>query len=572
MSNQIKALEIPANLSAHEILENPILNKSTAFTQEERDALGLNGLLPPTVETLEEQVARRVAVLKALPTQLDRYVYLRDLQDTNETLYFAVITSDLYNILPIIYTPTVGEGCQKYSQLYRRPRGLFLTPSQQDQLDDILANPRFDNVKCIVVTDGERILGLGDQGAGGMGIPIGKLAIYTGCGGIAPETTLPIVLDTGTNNAERIADPLYMGWRHERVRGEAYDNFIEAFVQAVMKRWPDVLLQWEDFHKDNASRLLEKYRDRLCTFNDDVQGTASIAVGALMAAINVTGVPLTEQRVAILGGGSAGIGIADLIKNTMVQQGLSEEEARSRFYIVGRHGLVTEQTGNLADFQKPYCQDSQRAVTENWQLDKAGTVSLLDVMRNAKPTVLVGVSGVAGSFTEAIIREMAKHVARPIVFPMSNPTSCVEALPSDIIQWTDGQAIVGTGSPFEPFEYKGKTHYFAQCNNSYVFPGVGLATIAVSARRITDTMFIAASKAVAELSPANADCDSKLLPPLSDMRKVSLHVAIAVAKQARAEGLTENLSDAQIMEQIKATVWEPAYRPYSVAAEQTVEA
>lgn len=568
MTKAVKVLEIPANVSAYELLENPILNKGTAFTQEEREAFGLNGLLPPKIETLEEQVARCLETMKALPTQLDRYVYLRDLQDTNETLHYAVIAQDLYGILPMIYTPTVGDGCKQYSHLFRRPRGLFITPKQKDKFDEIFANPRFDNVECIVVTDGERILGLGDQGAGGMGIPIGKLAIYTGCGGIAPETTLPITLDTGTNNEERQADPLYLGWKNERVRGQDYDDFIEAFVQAVMKRWPNVLLQWEDFHKNNASRLLEKYRDRLCNFNDDIQGTASIAVGALMAAINLTGVPLTEQRVAILGGGSAGIGIADLIKCTMVQEGLSEEEARSRFYIVGRHGLVTEQTGNLEAFQKPYCQDSKRPEKENWQLDKAGTVSLLDVVRNVKPTVLVGVSGVAGSFTEDIIREMAKHTKRPIIFPMSNPTACVEALPSDIIQWTDGNAIVGTGSPFEPFEYKGKTHYFAQCNNSYVFPGVGLATIALRARRVTDTMFIAASRAVAEMSPAISNPNGKLLPELADMRKVSLYVAIAVGKQARAEGLTENLTDAQIEEKIKAAVWEPVYKQYTPAAEK----
>ncbi|SFN78842.1 NAD-dependent malic enzyme [Formivibrio citricus] len=568
MTKAVNTVEIPAGVSGYELLENPILNKGTAFTQEERDAFALNGLLPPKIETLQDQVARCVETLKALPTQLDRYVYLRDLQDTNETLHYAVIAQDLYGILPMIYTPTVGAGCQQFSHLFRRPRGLFITAEQKDKFDEIFANPRFDNIECIVVTDGERILGLGDQGAGGMGIPIGKLAIYTGCGGIAPETTLAITLDTGTNNEERQADPLYLGWKHERVRGQEYDDFIEAFVVAVMKRWPNVLLQWEDFHKNNASRLLEKYRDRLCTFNDDVQGTASIAVGALMAAINLTGVPLKDQRVAILGGGSAGIGIADLIKCTMVQEGLSEEEARSRFYIVGRHGMVTEQTGNLEAFQKPYCQDSKRPEKENWQLDKAGTVSLLDVIRNAKPTVLVGVSGVAGSFTEDIIREMAKHTARPIIFPMSNPTSCVEAQPSDIIQWTDGNAIVGTGSPFEPFEYKGKTHYFAQCNNSYVFPGVGLAAIAVRARRITDTMFIAASKAVAAMSPAISNPNGKLLPELADMRKVSYQVAIATAKQARAEGLTENLTDAQIEEKIKAAIWEPEYKQYVPAVDK----
>ncbi|WP_018609055.1 NAD-dependent malic enzyme, partial [Uliginosibacterium gangwonense] len=543
-STDFNPLVIESDCCGQHILENPLLNKSTAFTLEERDAFHLHGLLPDHIESLEDQVQRRLECVRALPSDLDRYVFLRDLQDTCETLYFALITEHLEELLPIIYTPTVGAGCQQFSHIYRRPRGLFLSLPNKDRLDQILANPRFDNVECIVVTDGERILGLGDQGVGGMGIPIGKLAIYSGCGGIDPSTTLPITLDVGTNNEERLADPRYIGWRHERVRGQEYDDFIEAFVAAVHKRWPKVLLQWEDFHKNNANRLLDRYRDRLCTFNDDIQGTASVATGTLLSAIQITGVALTEQRIAILGGGSAGIGIADLIKHAMVEAGLSEEEARKRFYIVGRHGLVTEQTPNLEAFQKAYTQDS--ALLKSWKLDSADKAMLLDVARNAKPTVLVGVSGQADSFSEEIIREMARHVARPIVFPLSNPTSCVEAQPANIVRWTEGRAIIGTGSPFASIDYEGKTHHFAQTNNSYIFPGVGLAALAVKARRVTDGMFLAAARALAAMSPAKDDPQGKLLPPLNDMRKVSANIAVAVAKQARAEGLTEAYTDAQI--------------------------
>lgn len=544
----------------HEILENPLLNKSTAFTHEERTALDLHGLLPDQVESLDEQVERRIINVRALPNDLDRYVFLRDLQDTNETLYFALITTYLEELLPIIYTPTVGAGCQQFSSIYRRPRGLFLSLPLKDRLDQILANTRFDNIECIVVTDGERILGLGDQGVGGMGIPIGKLAIYSACGGIDPATTLPIMLDVGTNNAERLGDPRYVGWRYPRVRGQDYDDFVEAFVVAVKKRWPNVLLQWEDFHKNNANRLLDRYRDQLCTFNDDIQGTASVATGTLLSAVQITGVPLGEQRIAILGGGSAGIGIAELIKHAMVEQGLSEEEARSRFFIVGRYGLVTEQTPNLEAFQQGFLQNS--AMLDSWQLDEAGKASLLDVVRNAKPTVLVGVSGQADAFSEEIIREMAQHVNRPIIFPLSNPTSCVEAHPENIVRWTEGRAIIGTGSPFAPFEFEGRTHYFAQTNNSYIFPGVGLAALAVKARRISDGMFLAAAKALAELSPARNNPLAKLLPPLDTMREVSIHIAIAVAKQARAEGLTEALTDEMMETLIRAKMWRPQYRPY----------
>ncbi|MDR3375875.1 MAG: NAD-dependent malic enzyme [Ancalomicrobiaceae bacterium] len=551
------------------LLSNPLLNRGTAFTIEERDAYNLHGLLPDHVETLAEQVERRLECVRALATDLDRYVYLRELQDTNETLYFALIINHLEELLPIIYTPTVGLGCQRYSHIYQRPRGLYLSIHLKDRLDQIFANPRFDNIECIVVTDGERILGLGDQGVGGMGIPVGKLAIYTGCGGIDPSATLPITLDVGTDNLERLNDPMYFGWRHERVRGPEYDDFIEAFVVAVNKRWPNVLLQWEDFHKNNANRLLDKYRDRLCTFNDDIQGTASVATGTLLAAINITGVPLTEQRIAILGGGSAGVGIADLIRVAMQEAGLTEEEARKRFFIVGRYGLVTEKTPKLDTFQLGYRQDS--GLLAGWELAEAGKAFLFDVIKNAKPTVLIGVAGQAGMFTEEIISEMAKHAQRPIVFPLSNPTSCVEAQPADVIKWTDGRAVIGTGSPFVPIEYKGKTYHFAQTNNSYIFPGVGLGTLAVQARRVTDGMFLAAARALAELSPARTAADGRLLPTLDRMREVSSTIAVAVAKQARAEGLTAPMSDAEIVRRVQQKMWTPEYKrlapPFRAAAQ-----
>lgn len=564
MNDAVCELCLPVGLSAQEILNDPLLNKGTAFTQDERDAFGLNGLLPARVETLPEQVERCMAEMTVLASDLDRHVYLRNLQDTNETLYYAVVAHDLEALLPVIYTPTVGAVCQQYNRMFLRPRGLFLRIDQKDSLTEILANPRFDDVECIVVTDGERILGLGDLGVGGMGIPIGKLALYTACGGLAPEKTLAITLDTGTSNEDCLADPLYLGLRHERVRGAAYDEFVEAFIQAADKRWPKVLLQWEDFHRQNASRLCEKYRDRLCSFNDDIQGTAAVAVGVLLSAINLTGVPLTGQRIAVVGGGSAGIGISDLLCKTMISMGLSEAEARSRFFIVDRFGLVTDRTPDLEPFQKAFTQRSQDIA--GWQLDKPDFVGLMDVMRNARPTVLVGVSGQAGIFTEAVLREMAAHVARPVVLPMSNPTSCIEAHPTDVVRWTDGRAIVGTGSPFAPFEFQGKVHHFAQSNNSYIFPGIGLGVLAAGANRISDTMLIASAQALAELSPASKQADAKLLPELTDMRKVSLHVALAVAKQARAEGLVENLGDEQIEERIKACMWEPVYRSYRRAA------
>lgn len=547
-------------LSGYELLADPQLNKGTAFSEAEREAFDLHGLLPPNVATLDEQVSRRLQALRGYETDIERYAFLRELQDTNETLFYALLVENLEELLPIVYTPTVGAGCQQFSRLFRKPRGLFLSIPHQHRIDRILAQPRFDHVEAIVVTDGERILGLGDQGAGGMGIPIGKLALYTGCGGLHPATTLPILLDVGTDNPDCLADPLYIGWRNERVRGQAYDDFIEAFVAAVVKRWPRVLLQWEDFAKNNATRMLERYRDRLCTFNDDIQGTAAVATGALLSAINVTGVPLTEQRVAVLGAGSAGCGIASLIRAAMVDAGLSESEAAKRFFMVDRDGLLLEGMSGLASFQLPFVQNKQAIA--GWQLSHPDKIALLDVVRNARPTVLIGVSGQAGAFSEPIVRAMAECNKRPVIFPLSNPTSREEATPVDIEAWTEGRALIGVGSPFPPIMRDGARFKVDQTNNSYIFPGVGVGALAVGASRVSDGMFMAAAKALASVSPARNNPKHNLLPPVSALRDVSQTVALAVALQAHKEGLAKDVPIDQVEARIHAKVWTPRYVPY----------
>jgi malate dehydrogenase (oxaloacetate-decarboxylating) len=551
--------EVETALEGFALVSDPMLNKGTAFTEAERDMFRLHGLLPPHVGTLERQAERRLKALRAYRTDFERYAFLRELQDTNETLFYALLVAHPEEILPLVYTPTVGEGSQRFSEIFRRPRGLFLSYPNKHRIREILANPAFDKTRVIVVSDGERILGLGDQGAGGMGIPIGKLSLYTACAGIHPWATLPILLDVGTNNQERLADPLYIGWRHERVRGNEYDAFIEEFVSAVAERWPNVLLQWEDFAGANAGRLLTKYRDRLCTFNDDIQGTAAVAAGTLMAAINVTGVPLTEQRVALLGAGSAGCGIAALLLKAMREAGAGEEAARARFYAIDKQGLLVEGMNDLHPAQLPFVQS--RAAVTKWQLEEPGRIGLLDVVRNAKPTVLIGVTGQAGAFSERAVREMAKHVARPVIFPLSNPTSRSEAVPQDLVEWSEGRALIGTGSPFPKPTWKDKPVATAQTNNAYIFPGVGLGVIASEARRVTDAMFMAAAKALAELSPAKHG-ESRLLPPVSALRSVARSIALAVARQAQSDGVAQALRDEELSRRIDAQIWEPVYRPY----------
>ncbi|MEQ4706651.1 NAD-dependent malic enzyme [Providencia huaxiensis] len=541
------------------LLEFPLLNKGSAFTEEERANFNLHGLLPEQVETIEEQVERAYRQLIDFKSDIDKHIYLRNIQDTNETLFYRLIDAHLTEVMPIIYTPTVGEACEHFSDIYRRARGLFISYPNREYIDDMLQNATKQNVKVIVVTDGERILGLGDQGIGGMGIPIGKLSLYTACGGISPAYTLPIVIDVGTNNPQRLNDPLYMGWRHPRITGDEYNEFIDEFVQAVKRRWPNVLLQFEDFAQKNAMPLLNRYRDELCCFNDDIQGTASVALGSLIAASHAAGSKLSDQRVTFLGAGSAGCGIAEQIIAQMKSEGLSDEEARSRIYMVDRFGLLTDKLPNLLDFQAKLTQNSENLAS--WDVN-SDSISLLDVVRNAKPTILIGVSGQAGLFTEEIIKEMHKHCERPIVMPLSNPTSRVEARPEDIINWTDGKALVATGSPFSPVSYKEQVFPIAQCNNSYIFPGIGLGVIASGAKRVTDGMLMAASRALASCSPLAKNGEGALLPLLSDIQDVSRIIAKQVAKEAQVQGVATVTSDSALDEAIERNFWKPEYRTY----------
>jgi malate dehydrogenase (oxaloacetate-decarboxylating) len=551
---------VETDLTGYDLINTPMLNKGTAFPETERDVFRLHGLLPPHIGSLDDQVARRLKVLRAFKTDFERYAFLRDLQDTNETLFYALLVRNIEEMLPLVYTPTVGEGCQRFSEIWRKPRGVFLSYPNKHRIREILADPRFDKVRIIVVTDGERILGLGDQGAGGMGIPIGKLALYCACAGIHPQETLPVVLDVGTSNQERLDDPIYIGWRHARVTGADYDAFVEEFVAAVSERWPDVLLQWEDFAGTHASTLLARYRDRLCTFNDDIQSTAAIAAAALMAAVTVTGVPLTAQRIVLVGAGAAGCGIAALLLRAMIEDGADANAARSRFFAIDRDGLLVEGMADITPAQAPFAQ--RRAAVAGWTIETPGKISLLDVVSNAAPTVLIGVCGRAGAFTEPAVRAMAKHAERPIIFPLSNPTSRSEARPEELIAWTDGRALVGTGSPFAPVAWKGRTITVDQTNNSYIFPGMGLGILAAGARRVTDAMFMAAAKAVAQMSPTATDRNGSLLPPVGRMRAVSLAVAQAVARQAQADGVAPTCDAAILDARIAASVWEPRYRPY----------
>lgn len=550
---------VEVSLSGYGLINSPRLNKGTAFSDHERDVFGLHGLLPPHVADLEEQIQRRTQVLADQATPFNKYAFLRDLQDTNETLFYALLVRNIEQMLPLVYTPTVGEGCQRFSEIWRKPRGLFLSYSNKDRMTQILSHHRYDGVKCIVVSDGERILGLGDQGAGGMGIPIGKMALYTALGGIHPEHCLPILLDVGTDNEERLNNPIYIGWRHHRVRGEEYDAFIDVFVNSVKKRWPHVLLQWEDFAGSNAARLLARYRDQLCTFNDDIQGTAAVAAATLISAINVTGAPLEKQRIAIVGFGSAGIGITGLLARFMQDKGLTEQEARGHFYAIDRYGLITEKGKDVRPEQMPYARKEEEV--RSWRQGD-GEITLLDVVRNAKPSVLIGVSGQPGVFTEEVVRAMARHTSRPVIFPLSNPTSRSEAVPQDLMDWTDGRALIGTGSPFEPANVGGKKVAITQTNNSYIFPGLALGILASKARRVTDTMVKAAAEELVRHLPTQKDSEGSLLPPLAEARQLGRLIGQAVGRQAIQDGQAQVADEAELGRELTANIWEPAYVPY----------
>lgn len=550
------------SLSGFHLINSPRLNKGTAFTDYERDIFALHGLLPPHVGTLEEQVHRRTLALDNQSTPFNKYSFLRDLQDLNETLFYALLLSDLEKMLPLVYTPTVGEACQRFSEVFRKPRGLYLSYPNQHRIQQILSHPRYDHIRCIVVSDGERILGLGDQGAGGMGIPIGKMALYTALGGIHPEHCLPIFVDVGTDNQDRLDSPIYIGWCHRRVRGQDYDNFIDTFVQAVKDRWPHVLLQWEDFAGANAARLLARYRNQLCTFNDDIQGTAAIAAATLVSAVLRAGASLQNQKIVFFGFGSAGLGIASLLTKFLQDSGLSASEAHARFYALDIDGLIVDNRPNLDSAQRPFARSAQEV--QSWR-HSGDSITLLDVVRNAHPTVLIGVSGQAGTFTQEVVQEMAAHVERPIIFPLSNPTSRSEATPHDLIHWTEGRALIGTGSPFEPVHYAGRTIRIAQTNNAFIFPGLALGIIASRARYVTDSMIKAAANELIRHLPTQHDPNGCMLPPISRARDLSRYIAAAVGKQALDERLAQIPDEATLLAEIEANFWVPAYEPYERA-------
>jgi malate dehydrogenase (oxaloacetate-decarboxylating) len=551
---QSDVLNIPRGT---DLLDTPTLNKGTAFTEEERTEFGLQGLLPPHVETLDEQAVRAYEAFQRNDNDLERHIYLRALQDTNEVLFYRLIVDHIEEMTPLVYTPTVAVAIEQFSHIYRRPRGLFIPYPLRDSIPQLLRNRPNKDVDVIVVTDGERILGIGDQGAGGLGISIGKLSLYTGIGGIRPERTLPIVLDVGTNNKERLNDPEYLGWRHERITGQAYYDFVDQFVQAVKQEFPNTCLQWEDFATPHARPILQRYRDQLLTFNDDIQVTAAVVLGAVLGAVKVTGKSLTEQQIVMLGAGGSGIGVADGLRMGMISEGLSEEEARSRFWVVDKDGLLHSGRNDMSAEQRVYARPENSVV--GWPRSSNGHIGLADVIGKINATALIGFSTVGGAFSEPIVREMARKVERPIIFPLSNPTSKSEATAEDLIRWTDGRALVASGSPFAPVSYNGRTITIAQCNNVHIFPAMGLGIVASGTRRVTDAMMQAAARALAANSPALKDPSASLLSSLKDSRRVALDIAVAVGLQAQKDGVAPKLTEDELRRRVLETQWTPAY-------------
>jgi malate dehydrogenase (oxaloacetate-decarboxylating) len=544
------------------LLADPHHSKGTAFSEAERREYGLLGLLPASVTSLDDQVARCWEQCRSRASDLDRYIYLRSLQDRNERLFYTVLARHVPETLPLVYTPTVAEGCRRFSEIWRRPRGLYLSWPDRDHLAEALRNRPHREIDVIVVTDGQRILGIGDQGVGGMGIPIGKLSLYTLIGGIDPERTLPVLLDVGTDNNELLDDPGYLGWRHRRIGDDDYFAFVEQFVTAVTEELPEVLLQWEDFATPHAAPILARYRDRLLTFNDDIQGTAAVALGALRGATEVAGTRLRDQQVVMLGAGSAGIGVMAMVRQEMVDEGLTPDEARERCWVVDVRGLLTADREDLADDQRAFAVDPARIA--DWGV--SALPGLADVVEHLDVGVLLGLSTARGAFTEDIVRTMAAKVARPIVFPLSNPTDNAEARPADIDAWTEGRALIATGSPFPPLHREGPDGSdgsvdipVAQCNNVYIFPAVGLAVTAARATRVTDAMMRAAARALGDASPALTDARAALLPPWAEVRDAADGIALAVAHQAVADGVAPSASDDDLRAAIAATRWEPGY-------------
>jgi malate dehydrogenase (oxaloacetate-decarboxylating) len=554
-----EVLEI--GLTGQLLLHQPLLNKGNAFTEAERREFGLVGLLPPHISSIEVQVARSYDSYLRKDDDLERYIFLAALQDRDEVLFYRLLSEHLREMCPIVYTPVVGLACQQYSHIYRRPRGLYLDIPHQDDIEAILHNAPSQDVRVIVVTDGERILGLGDLGVGGMDIPVGKLTLYTLCAGIHPATTLPILLDVGTDNQSLLADPLYLGWHHERVRGAAYDAFIEAFVQAVKRTFPGVLLQWEDFAKGNARRLLNRYQHELCTFNDDIQGTGAVTLAGLLTAVKRIGSKLSEQTIVILGAGSAATGIAEQIVTAMISEGQSPAAARAALWLIDRQGLVHTGRRDLDSEKALYAQAADRIAA--WPHKGDELPGLQEVIEQVHPTILIGTAAQAGAFTEPVVREMARHVAHPIIFPLSNPTSKSEAVPADLIAWTEGRALIATGSPFPDVSYCGRTLSPGQCNNMFIFPGMGLGILAAQARQVTNTMFLAAAHALSAYVAANQSLTASLYPSIEMVRDVARRVAVAVGLAAQQEGVAEPMPPEVLEQRVKATMWVPSYPQFT---------
>jgi len=543
------------------LLETPLLNKGAAFSEQERRSFNLLGLLPPRYESIEEQVERCWAQYKSFAEPINKHIYLRAVHDNNETLFYRLLNDHLVEMLPIIYTPTVGDACEHFSDIYRSARGIFVAFEERQFMDEILRSVTKDKVKVIVVTDGERVLGLGDQGIGGMGITIGKLSVYTACGGISPAYTLPVALDVGTNNQKLLDDPMYMGRRHPRINKEEYNSFVDQFIDAVQARWPGVLIQFEDFAQPNAMPILQRHRNRVLCFNDDIQGTAAVTLGTLLSACKRKGEKLSEQKIVFVGAGSAGSGIAELIINAMVAEGLSDAQARAQVFMVDRYGLLTEGMQNLMKFQQKLVQ--AKAALVDWQLENGNEYpSLLDVITNTKAGVLIGVSGKPGLFTEQVIRTMHMHCPSPIILPLSNPSRQVEAHPQQVLEWTNGEAIVATGSPFHEVQFKGQAVEISQCNNSYIFPGIGLGVITCKASCITDEMLMIASTTLAELSADSDYGAGAILPSLTKLPEISRKIAFAVAKVAQDQGFAFPIPDDDLRSAIERNFWTPAYREY----------